>query len=466
MMAPSGSAPGPPGTGERAEGSEPRAEGRTQPGGLTMTGESTARIGRRAMLAAGLASVIGTVAGTLGAPRRVAAGDGDDLVIGKVANVGQSTTWLHTSNQDGFHSKTDGGDALVGECAKAGKSGVFGLNTNPGGYGVYGSNNVAGNWGSLGSADRGVTGASGPGEGVRGQSNTGDGVAGQSGGANKAGVFGYNTNAAGTGVFGRHDSSGNWGALGSADQGVKGYAKGGTGVLGESSSPGGWGVYGRHLPSGNWGALGRAAGGIHGGSTSGEGVRGQSDKGDGVVGMSSGAGKSGVYAFNYNKDGYGAYGENLAASTIGFLGGKQHGVFGQAGGAAQVAVVGEHTGQGWGVAGTNKTTKCEGRLGGFTGVMATADPSSLALLVLGRVMLGLSGVLTVPAGKSAASQDLTAGWVKPASVVHATIQTNRAGLFVQAAVANPAKGTVTVYLKKKVSAATRVAWFILENAPL
>jgi len=34
---------------------------------------------------------------------------------------------------------------------------------------------------------------------------------------------------------------------------------------------------------------------------------------------------------------------------------------------------------------------------------------------------------------------------------------------VQAAVANAAKGTVTVYLNKKVSAATKVAWFLLER---
>ena len=389
-----------------------------------MADVSTAKVGRRAMLTAGLAGMIATVAGALGAPRSVAAGDGDDLVIGKLANVGQSTTWLHTTNNDGFHSKTDGGDAVVAESSAANKSGLYGFSTNGSGTGVFGRNNTTGSWGALGKPDKGVHGKSASGEGVFGQSDTGNGVVGQSGGAGKSGIYGSSSHATG------------------------------------------WGVYGVHSPSGNWGALGRAAGGIHGGSNSGEGVRGQSDKGDGVVGQSNGAGKSGVYAFNSNKDGYGAYGENLAASTIGHLGGKQHGVFGRAGGAAQVAVAGEHTGQGWGVAGTNKTTKCEGRLGGFTGVLATADASSPAMVVLGRVMFGLSGVLTVPAGKSAATQDLTAGWLKPASVVHATIQTNRAGLFVQAAVANPAKGTVTVYLNKKVSAATKVAWFILENAPV
>jgi hypothetical protein len=126
--------------------------------------------------------------------------------------------------------------------------------------------------------------------------------------------------------------------------------------------------------------------------------------------------------------------------------------------------MGEHTGQGWGVAGTNKTTKCSGALGGPYGVVAGAEPQRIALAVEGRVMFGLSGVLTVASGKSSATQGgLTGGLLTPATAVHATLQTNRAGLYVQAAVPNESKGTVTVYLNKKVAAATKVAWFILER---
>ncbi len=387
-----------------------------------MADVSTAKVGRRAMLTAGLAGMIATVAGALGAPRRVVAGDGDDLVIGKIANVGQSTTWLHTTNNDGFHSKTDGGDAVVAESGAANKSGLYGLSTHSSGTGVFGRNNVTGSWGALGKPDKGVHGKSASGEGVLGQSDTANGVVGQSGGAGRSGIYGSSSHATG------------------------------------------WGVFGVHTPSGNWGALGRAAGGIHGGSTSGEGVRGQSDKGDGVVGQSNGADKSGVYAFNSNKDGYGAYGENVPAATFGYLGGRQYGVYGRAGGPALAGLMGEHTGQGWGVAGTNKSTKCSGALGGAYGVVAGAEPQRIALAVEGRVMFGLSGVLTVASGKSSATQGgLTGGFLTPATAVHATLQTNRAGVYVQAAVPNESKGTVTIYLNKKVAAATKVAWFIIER---
>ena len=43
----------------------------------------------------------------------------------------------------------------------------------------------------------------------------------------------------------------------------------------------------------------------------------------------------------------------------------------------------------------------------------------------------------------------------------ATLQTNRAGFYVQAAVPNLSKKAVTIYLNKKVPAAMKVAWFTL-----
>ena len=46
-------------------------------------------------------------------------------------------------------------------------------------------------------------------------------------------------------------------------------------------------------------------------------------------------------------------------------------------------------------------------------------------------------------------------------MVLATLQTNRAGVYIQAAVANPATNKITIYLNKKVPAATKVAYFIL-----
>jgi len=76
-------------------------------------------------------------------------------------------------------------------------------------------------------------------------------------------------------------------------------------------------------------------------------------------------------------------------------------------------------------------------------------------------------VLTVAAGKSSATQgDLMGGWLTTDSAVHATLQTNRAGLYVQATVPNVSKGMVTIYLNKKVAAATKVAWFLIERPPV
>jgi len=53
----------------------------------------------------------------------------------------------------------------------------------------------------------------------------------------------------------------------------------------------------------------------------------------------------------------------------------------------------------------------------------------------------------------------------PRCLVLATLQTNRVGLYVQAAVPNSSQGTVTVYLNKKVTAATKVAWFVINFGP-
>ena len=46
----------------------------------------------------------------------------------------------------------------------------------------------------------------------------------------------------------------------------------------------------------------------------------------------------------------------------------------------------------------------------------------------------------------------------------ATLQTRRSGLYIQAAVPDPTKGTVTIYLSKKAPGATNVAWLVLDDA--
>ncbi len=47
------------------------------------------------------------------------------------------------------------------------------------------------------------------------------------------------------------------------------------------------------------------------------------------------------------------------------------------------------------------------------------------------------------------------------SMVLATPQANRAGIHIQAAVANPAAGTITISLNKAIPAAARVAYFAM-----
>jgi len=388
-----------------------------------MAGESTARVGRRAMLTAGLAGMIAAVVGALGAPRRVAAGDGDSVVIGKL-NVGQSATWLHTTNHDGFLSETDGGDALIGKCSADKKSGVFGSASVAGGFGVYGLHGPSGNAGALGSADNGV----------RGLSTGMNGVEGRSAGNGTSGVAGFTSNAGGWGVHGLHGPSGNWGALGNADKGVRGYSKSGGGVYGQSDS--------------------------------GEGVRGHCGTGDGVVGQSNGANKSGVYAYNTHKDGYGAYGANVPAKTHGYLGGDKVGVCGVVDDVVGCGVQGVNmAANGLGVAGINAAMGTSGSLGGWAGVNAfSSKPDSFALNVDGRVQFHRSGIATIPAGMSSVAVGTAAGFALdlfPESRVLATLQTNRGGFYVQAAVPNVSKKTVTIYLNKKAPAAMKVAWFIL-----
>jgi len=142
--------------------------------------------------------------------------------------------------------------------------------------------------------------------------------------------------------------------------------------------------------------------------------------GDGVRGSSSMAGSSGVYAYSTNAAGHAFYGWNASSNTQGFL--------------------------------------CRGDVA-LQG-SAPTDVTHYALVALGRISFpSRSGVLTIAAGKSsvsAAESALAAG-----TIVLATLQTNRAGVYIQAAVASSASGKITIYLNKKVTAATKVAYFVL-----
>ena len=193
------------------------------------------------------------------------------------------------------------------------------------------------------------------------------------------------------------------------------------------------------------------------------GLSASSGAGDGFRGSSSVGDKSGVYGYNTNATGYGVYGRNTVSSTLGYLGGKSRGVYGFSPVANDAGVHGEHSSpEGAAVVGINTARGTKGGLGFMSyGVwgFAPTDLNNWALQIAGRVSFSQSGTLTIAAGKSSVSAAMPA--LSPTTMVLATLQTNRAGVYIQAAVAGPAAGKITIYLNKKVTAATKVAYFIL-----
>jgi hypothetical protein len=193
------------------------------------------------------------------------------------------------------------------------------------------------------------------------------------------------------------------------------------------------------------------------------GLSAASGAGDGLRGSSSVGDKSGVYGYSTNAAGYGVYGRNTARGTFGYLGGKGRGVYGFSPVANNAGVHGEHSSPGGAaVVGINTATVAQGGLGmAYSAVwgLAPNDLNHWALEIDGRVSFTQSGLLTIAAGKSSVSTTRPA--LNPATMVLATLQSNRAGVYIQAAVASPASGKITIYLNKKVTAATKVAYFVL-----
>jgi hypothetical protein len=97
--------------------------------------------------------------------------------------------------------------------------------------------------------------------------------------------------------------------------------------------------------------------------------------------------------------------------------------------------------------------------------MAPHDLDHWAFCAIGRAAFPTrSGLLTIAKNTSSVSatvMPIAAGGPAGASMVLATLQTNRAGIYIQAAVASPATNKITIYLNKKVTAATKVAYFVL-----
>jgi hypothetical protein len=112
-----------------------------------------------------------------------------------------------------------------------------------------------------------------------------------------------------------------------------------------------------------------------------------------------------------------------------------------------------------GVTGTHGSAGTSGALGTTkAGVHAQSIGANPALLVEGGMHLADGGTAVVPKGKDSVR---SSGWkILTAQAAVAVLQVHRPGVAVAAAVVDRAAGTVTIYLTKKVTVATPVAYFL------
>jgi hypothetical protein len=168
-----------------------------------------------------------------------------------------------------------------------------------------------------------------------------------------------------------------------------------------------------------------------------EGLRAYSYKDNGV----HSTGKiNGVQGNTSNRDASGVYGENTGGGW---------GVAGRTDGADRAGVLGDNTGAGMGVKGTSASG---------IGVFATAGPDGIALHVDGVVKFKRSGLSTISAGS--ASVTIQTQFLTTDTLILATLQQDRPGIFVRAALKN-AHFAFTIYLNQPVTADTTVAWMLL-----
>jgi hypothetical protein len=165
--------------------------------------------------------------------------------ISGTAIAGLSTnngSWLGAPNGTGVYGYSNQGDGVLGRSNVAGKSGVYGSNTNNNGYGVYGTAPITGVTG-IATATNGIgvygnaTALDGAGTGIYG---TGGyvGVKGESA-TNYHGVIGRNTGGSGASPL---PGAGVWGDSGTT-YGVYGLSSGIAGVVGTATRASGYGVW-------------------------------------------------------------------------------------------------------------------------------------------------------------------------------------------------------------------------------
>ncbi|MDQ2933990.1 MAG: hypothetical protein M3R49_03230 [Chloroflexota bacterium] len=199
------------------------------------------------------------------------------------------------------------------------------------------------------------------------------------------------------------------------------------------------------------------------------GLLGEGDTGvlgSGIFGVIGAAGATGI----------GVYGSATASAAIPSVYGST-GVVGQSdqGGTAVVGFTGLTATQpppDTGIYGRSDTGGANGRgLTGFcasgigllgqtnTGVGVRAysgTNTGVGLRVTGKAAFDRSGKLTITAGHSSIAKTGIA--LSSASFILATLQTNVAGLSIQAAVINPAGSSFTIYLNKAPAVNVAVAW--------
>ncbi len=247
----------------------------------------------------------------------------------------------------GFRTGGNGTGIANGVVASGTNIGVHGIgegvsNSNAETWGVFGESKLGiGVQGQSGGGESGVVGFSHAGRGVQGEGNPGvegtsdsdDGIVGVSSGERKSGVFGDHRPSTGVafGVSGRCQSAAGAGVNGFSDSanGVIGTSTANDGVVGVSGGERKSGVFGDHTQSTGvaFGVSGRCqspvGAGVNGFSVSGNGVIGTSTSNDGVVGISSVEIKSGVFGDNTNLTGtaFGVSGRSqspLGAGVNGF----------------------------------------------------------------------------------------------------------------------------------------------------
>jgi len=219
--------------------------------------------------------------------------------------------------------------------------------------------------------------------------------------------------------------------------GLQGSSLAGTAV--SATSTYGPGVQGGS--SSNAGVVGNSdtSTGVAGGSTSGVGVRGDSlGSKPGCLGVSAGN-TTGVQSYS---------GDPVIGPPIPLAKAKT-GVYGYAAqDSASRGVIGESP-AGIGVLGQTSSSG--------VGVRAyCGNNTGVGLRVTGKAAFDRSGKLTITAGHSSLTK--TGIGLTSASFILATLQTNVAGLFVQAVVTHPSSSSFTVYLNKAPAINVAVAW--------